>query len=169
MRSRLAIRALVSNDTYSFRVLRQRLYIDLPSLFRYASDQQNTLLPPGIDIAAIKSLLTDENEGIAAYAGYFAVLLGDAAGMEPLLKYWQKIKGKGINREDSEETITILVYRAIGVLDDPQYIPVLQEIYGKMQEYEVRDFYWSIRTMTGPEILSLRKEIRDTHGMANLQ
>jgi hypothetical protein len=46
---------------------------------------------------------------------------------------------------------------------------VLREIYGKMQEYEISQFYWTIRIMSGPEILKFRKEIREKHGMTALR
>jgi hypothetical protein len=32
----------------------------------------------------------------------------------------------------------------------------------------VKDFYWTIRTMTGPQILALRKKIREEVGIAHL-
>jgi len=35
--------------------------------------------------------------------------------------------------------------------------------------YDVRNFYWSIRAMHGPEILKLRKRIRDEVGMEMLK
>ena len=42
---------------------------------------------------------------------------------------------------------------------------MLREIYGKLQEYEISEFYWTIRIMSGPEILKFRnEEIRDTAG-----
>ena len=118
-------------------------------------------MPKGIDLETIKPLMKDESDEIAAYAGYFAVLLGESSGMEPLLKFWRK-------NEDAE-SLSVLVYRAIGSLDDSQYIPILREIYEKLDEYEVRDFYWHIRRMTGSAILPFRKEIRDKHGMDVLQ
>jgi len=39
----------------------------------------------------------------------------------------------------------------------------------KVPQHEVRDFYWTIRVMTGPEVLRLRKEIRDQAGMEKLR
>ena len=33
----------------------------------------------------------------------------------------------------------------------------------------MKEFYWTIRFMTGPEVLKLRKEIRDQVGMAALR
>ena len=62
-----------------------------------------------------------------------------------------------------------LVYRAIAALNDPHSVPVLAEIFKHREEIDVRDFYWTIRTMKGPEILALRKQIRDEVGMDHLQ
>ncbi len=62
-----------------------------------------------------------------------------------------------------------MVYRAIAALNDPHSVPVLAEIFKHREEIDVRDFYWTIRTMKGPEILALRKQIRDEVGMDHLQ
>ena len=59
--------------------------------------------------------------------------------------------------------------RAVAVSDDPKYIPVLREIYGKLERYEALEFYWTIRIMTGPEILRFRKQVRDEVGISNLK
>ncbi len=50
-------------------------------------------------------------------------------------------------------------------------MPLLREIYAKVREdrLNLREFYWTIRVMSGPEILKLRKEIRDEHGMSSLR
>ena len=53
--------------------------------------------------------------------------------------------------------------------DDPRHIPVLREIYGKLQEYEMSEFYWTIRIMSGPEIVKFRKQVRDEVGPSRLQ
>ena len=48
-------------------------------------------------------------------------------------------------------------------------MPVLAEIYKDRDRLDVRDFYWTIRGMTGPEILAFRKQIRDEIGMDQLR
>ena len=169
MRSKLAIRALVSEEDYSFQILRRNIYLNVPeSGFVPSGQRSSQAVPPGIELESLRPLLEDENEEIAAYAGYFAVLLGDAGGMVPLLKYWEKVKDMPSVMWD-DGSAKVLVYRAVAVLDDPQYMPVLREIYGSLDEYRVRDFYWSIRGMTGAEILELRREMREKYGMENLQ
>lgn len=88
--------------------------------------------------------------------------MGEPEGMEPLLKYWRE------HQKGSDEW-TKLVYRAIAMTDNPQYIPILREIYGKLHEYETAEFYWTIRIMSGPEILKFRKQVRDEVGPSRLQ
>jgi len=171
-RSRLAIRSLVNTDDFSYQMLRNRLFVYSPSAMRsvsLSSQRNQQSAPQGLELESILPLLTDENEGIAAYAGYFAVLLGDATGMEPLLTYWRRTQTHAREVEDDERTIAALVYRAIGSLDDAKYVPILREIYGKMRDHEVRDFFQSIRNMTGEEITELRGEIQQKHGLSNLR
>lgn len=167
LRSKMVLQKLVS-EPYTLQILRGRIYLQLPSDFTtsFSSDRKKPTVPKGIDLETLKPLLESDNEEIAAYAGYFAVLLGDAAGMEPLLKFRQKIARSS---EDIDvELVNGLTYRAIAALNDPQYIPILREIYSGLEGSDVSDFYWSIRGMTGPEILKLRKEIRTEHGVNNL-
>jgi hypothetical protein len=117
--------------------------------------------PEGVTLEDVRPLLGDSNAEVAACAGYLAALLGDASGMEQLVHYWRR---HGENSSDWRK----LTYRAIASIDDPQYIPVLREVYGKLEEDEVTEFYWTIRIMSGPEILAFRKEIRDKIGTARL-
>ena len=179
LRSKLALLSLTDKRD-SLRILRRSLYLYQSNDFSRSNyGQEKTLkMPRGLELESIKPLISDENEEIAAYAGYFTVLLGDPSGMEPLLKYWRKSTTKATNANSDSDgmegygvnsSINSIAYSAIASLDDPQYIPILREIYGKLGEYEVRDFYWTIRSMTGPEILKFRKELRDKHGMENLR
>jgi hypothetical protein len=117
--------------------------------------------PEGLTLADVRPLVSDSNAEVAACAGYLMALLGDSSGMEPLLQYWRQ---RGENSGEWKK----LVYRAIAVTDDPKYIPVLREVYGKLQQYEMTEFYWTIHTMSGPEILTFRKEIRDKVGASRL-
>jgi hypothetical protein len=94
--------------------------------------------------------------------------MGEPGGLPPLVDYW-----KGQSRQD--EHWTKLVYQSITVLDDSSYVPVLTEIYQHMagqerfDERDVATFYWTIRLMTGADILPLRKRIRDEVGLEILQ
>jgi HEAT repeat protein len=131
----------------------------------YSSRQSGTPIvpkpPEGLTLDDVRPLVGDANAEAAACAGYLMALLGDTSGMEPLLQYWRQ------HNESSSEWKK-LVYRAIAVSDDPKYIPVLREIYGKLDQYEMSEFYWTIRIMTGSEILAFRKQIRDEVGAAQL-
>jgi hypothetical protein len=88
--------------------------------------------------------------------------LGEPAGLTPLVKQW---------RADESSLWTPLVYHAIASLDDASQAAVLVEIYegSEHNALNVRDFYWTIRSMTGPKLLELRKRIRDEVGMDQLR
>ncbi len=118
--------------------------------------------PDGLMVEDVRPLLSDSDAEVAACAGYLLVLLGESDGMEPLLRYWRQ-------HAESRDEWSKLVYRAIAVADDSQQIAVLREIYGKLQQYEMSEFYWTIRIMSGSEILKFRKQIRDEVGASRLQ
>lgn len=165
-RSKIALKVLV-NGVSGLEFLRDRIFLSVSVYGNdsepYTSGQPIVPHPPkGLKVDDVKPLVEDSNPEIAAYAGYLTALFADPAGMEPLLAYWKQ-QGK------QNSTISTLIYRAAAVLDDPKYIPELREVYDKLQEYELGRFYWTIRIMTGPEILKFRKEIRDKHGMSKLQ
>jgi HEAT repeat protein len=119
--------------------------------------------PPGLTTGQLLPLLRHTDPKVAAYAGYLLALLGEPQGLDKLLGYW---------REDttSRDSNTQLVYRAIAALDDSRQLPVLEKIYRKkVSEDQVADFYWTIRAMTGPEILKFRQRIRNQVGMEKLR
>ncbi len=116
--------------------------------------------PRGLEPDQVRRLVNSQDPETAAYAGYLLALYGDGDGMPALIQYWRDQQGSSSAR---------LVYRAIAAVDDPQYIPLLREIYAGFEStYETREFYWTIRIMNGPEILQFRKQIRDEVGMSNL-
>lgn len=126
------------------------------------------IVPAGLSADDLRPLLEQDRPAVRANAGYLLCLLGEPDGLAPLLTHW-KAHGRG----DAE--LTKLVYRAIAALDDSQQVPILAEIYQTLaaseysSEQEVSAFYWTIRSMTGPEILALRKRIRDEFGADVLQ
>ncbi len=128
-------------------------------------------LPPDLKPEHLRPLLDQGDPALAAQAGYLLVLLGDASGLEPLLRQWRALDtpAEELALPRDPDSLRRLVYRAIAALDDSSRIDVLREIYGTLDEYEVRDFYWTIRVMTGPEMLQFRKEIRDEVGMEQLR
>lgn len=119
--------------------------------------------PPGVTGAMVEPLLADSDPDVAGYAGYLMCVLGDRRGLDPVVHAWQS------HRDD--DTWRRLAYRSIAVINDDNLTPTLAEMYGTFQkgEYGIGDFYWTIRIMNGPQILKLRKRIRDEVGMAGLQ
>jgi hypothetical protein len=103
-----------------------------------------------------------------ACAGYLLCLMGEPEGLPLLMDYWK-------DQARHDEHWTNLVYQSITALDDSSYVPVLTDIYQQMagqerfDEREVATFYWTIRMMTGADILPLRKRIRDEVGLEILQ
>jgi hypothetical protein len=65
------------------------------------------------------------------------------------------------------------VYRALALQDDAGNLATLEGIYTRMRSEtgngDVRDFYWSIRGMSDPGAVALRKQIRDEVGMDSLR
>jgi HEAT repeat protein len=120
-------------------------------------------VPAGLQLQPLTALMNDSDPDIAGYAGYLAALLGERRGMESLLK--------AARAHGFESDWASLVYRAITKLDDDSQTPVLEEIYKSFgqQKWLAREFYWTIRAMHGPNILKLRKRIRDEVGMDQLR
>jgi len=164
---KLALAYLVEGPA-GVRPLRGSIYMNYSSAeFHLDNDSSGAPIipeaPAGLKPEHVRPFLNDSDPKTAAYAGYFLALLGGPEGMEKLLRYWRSL--------ETDYEVYRLVYRAIAVLDDPQYIPILREIYGNFEpdDYNLRAFYWTIRIMSGPEILELRKQIRDEVGMSNLR
>jgi hypothetical protein len=165
-RRKFALKYLV-HGTDGLQVLRNEIYLDGSwNSVSYSISRNGTPIvpqaPPGVKVEDVRPLLADDDPEVAACAGYLTALLGDADGLDPLLAHWRKQRG---NTDEWNK----LVYQAIAVTDQPKYLPVLQDIYHKLSQYEVSEFYWTIRIMSGPEILRFRKQIRDDVGAEKLQ
>ncbi|HJT34812.1 MAG TPA: HEAT repeat domain-containing protein [Pirellulales bacterium] len=121
-------------------------------------------VPAGLEAGDVRPFLTDADRALAAFAGYLLTQLGEADGLEPLLQQW-RAEGAASN------LWTPLVYHALAALDDSRHADLLVEIYDRSEHngVDMRDFYWTIRSMTGPEVLQLRKRIRDEIGMDQLR
>jgi hypothetical protein len=121
--------------------------------------------PTGLKPEMVRPMLKDTDPSNAACAGYLLCLLGDKSGLGPLVKHW-----KESNQRDGDWRR--LVYRAVAALDDDSLVPVLDDVYqsfGTDGRYYVREFYWTVRGMKGPNILKLRKKVRDEVGMDQLR
>jgi HEAT repeat protein/thioredoxin-like negative regulator of GroEL len=151
------------------RIVEGEMYLNYsnPQLeFRIFSEGSAvTIEPPaGVTAPMLDPLLKDPELENVAYASYLLCLLGQQQGTDTVVHWWQG------HRDD--ETWRRLAYRAIALTGDDGRTPVLEEIYAtydKRNGYEVRDFYWTIRVMKGPQVLKLRKRIRDEIGMAQLR
>jgi hypothetical protein len=115
----------------------------------------------------VRPLLKDDDPDTAAAAGYLLALLGESDGLDAVLRRW-----RSADADDSEWPLRVAA--AISALDDPTKVPVLEEIYKKLAAsrngtYYLKQFYWTIRSMHGSEVLKLRKKMRDEVGMDNLR
>ena len=162
-RQKLALAYFV-NGTGVLREIRGEIYVQLDRE-EYSTRTNAPIVPKppaGLQVSQLLPLVSDPDPAVAAQAGYLLALMGQSRGLEPLVRYAQQ-QGK------SNSQLQRLAYRAIAVLDDSNQIPLLRKIYAGLSQYEVSEFYWTIRIMTGPEILKFRKQIRDEVGMNQLQ
>ncbi len=130
----------------------------------YSSDRGPIIPTPpaGVTPDDVRPLLTHADPQTRAYAGYVLALAGEKEGLDVLLRYFSEA---GRQQRGMEK----LVYRAIAKQNAGEHLPLLREMYAGMDEYDVGDFYWTIRIMSGDDVLRFRKEIRDKFGIGNLR
>lgn len=160
-RQLLGILTLVEVDSYRLSRIRDQFYLS-HSVSNSYNDSSGPIIPTapeGVMAADVEPLLTHDDLQVRAYAGYVLATLGERKGLEPLLQYWRE---EGV---DSSSDLNRLVYRAISKLNAGDQIETLRTIYESIDEYRLDEFYWTIRIMSGDDVLRLRKEIRDTHGV----
>ncbi len=112
-------------------------------------------LPDGITADHVRPFEDSEDADVRLSASYLMCLAGQPGYLDYVVESW--IPG---SYDDERRR---LVYRAIAASNDPQYVPVLEQVYREMAEQDISsmaEFYWTIRSMTGPDILALRKRIR---------
>ena len=118
-----------------------------------------------IDPALFPGLAGDTHPAVVrALANYLLVLLDQPAALQPLLALGDDPFGK-------TDTWRQLAYRAIAAADSDKHHDLLTRFYEhyRAQNADLRDFYWTIRTMSAPDILQLRGRIRKEVGMDNLR
>ena len=137
------------------------------------SETKKTELPAELKAEQVLPFLRSGQEKTAAYAGYLLCMLDHEEGLPVLLRYWEAHAAR-------DAVVSRLVYQAIAQLNSESHVPLLARIYQQFQNndtddnshaaegFSVKDFYWTIRTMTGPQILALRKKIREEIGIAHL-
>jgi hypothetical protein len=126
-------------------------------------------VPAGLERDVVRELVRDSDPVTAAAAGYLLALLGDPAGLPALVRHWRE------SARDDGDWVR-LVAMAVASLDDDARVPVLEEVYRELTREGsdrrdtslIRDFYWTIRPLAGPNALRLRKAIRDEIGMGAL-
>jgi HEAT repeat protein len=114
---------------------------------------------------AVRPFLRSPNPRTAALAGYLLAVLREPEGLEPLVRYWRAQPRK-------DDVWVRLVYRAVSALGDDSRVALLEEVYRNLQHdqpYELPEFYWTIRAMDGPNVLRLRKQIRQDVGIDALR
>ena len=180
--TQLAVSALTGHETAMRKValpylagasdrlhyLRATIYLGYSSLLNEvrSSDEQFAPLelPKGLTADHLKPLLAAGEPETIAYAGYLLALSQDRAGLNALIKHWRE-------KAHNDDSWKRLVYRGVAAVGDDSLTPVLEEIYKTYsnEDYRMREFYWTIRTMDGPNILKLRKQIRQDVGMERLR
>jgi len=120
--------------------------------------------PADLKAELLVPLLGDPDPRAAARAAYLLATLKDSAGLDTLIRYWRE-------QARDDHAVRRMVYRAITALNDDSRTAVLEEVYRTYakDDYWLRDFYWTIRSMSGPNVLALRKQIRDEVGMESLR
>ena len=123
-------------------------------------------LPKGVTFELVKPFLDHKDPEVAAMAGYLTSIYGEPTGLPPLLKYWKTEKGKEVDYygQRNLEELQKNVYRAIAYLNATEHTDVLREIFEKYDRFDLSEFYWTIRIMSGDEIVKLRKEVRTKAG-----
>ncbi len=133
----------------------------------FSGEEKKEELPKELTAGHLRPFLTSKDDETVAQAAYLLAMVGEPEGMDRLIARWRKAR----QTPDGEQWENLLI-EAIAASDDPRHVPIIEEIYRAMTDertYEVRDLYWSIRSMHGPEILKLRKKIRDEVGMDQLR
>lgn len=156
---------LIGSDG-SLQQLRGTIYISYsrPSRSRTGDDGKPLLpeYPKGLDPQILTTIMNGADEDLRPMAAYLLALQKDRKALDYLIAYW---------RTHADGEWRDLTYRAIAVMNDDSLTPVLEEIYRTYQgsQYDIREFYWTIRKMQGPKVLTLRKQIRQDVGMDQLR
>lgn len=121
-------------------------------------------IPDELTLEGVRPFLQHESIEVRAQAAALMAMLGDASQIDLIIQSWRRA-GQG-----ESGVWRNLVCMAIAEADDPKLVPVLEEIYQSIgqESNDVRKFYWTIRSMHGPEALQLRKRIRNDVGLPTL-
>lgn len=137
----------------------------LSSSFRPGRSELVPRVPAGLDRGVLRRLLHDADPEVPPAAAYLLCVLGDAAALPPLVRYWREHPDEG--------GWTDKLALAVASLDDDANVPILEEVYEQLSadaersgsKPQFRSLYWISRPLTGPNALRLRKRIRADVGM----
>ena len=118
--------------------------------------------PEGLQSSDIERLVDHKDLGTRGLVNYLQVLMKESKEIDTLLEYFAE--------NDSDE-VAKLVYQAISVIDDDKLSSHLDEIYeqhAKDSNWFAGPFYWTIRPMSGQNVLKLRSRMRREIGLENL-
>ena len=118
-------------------------------------------LPEGITSVQLINVSNNAAPDVLAQAGYLLTLMDDPRYFDHLINYWKAHSTNPAYRQ--------LAYRAISHHNDPAHAKILEQMYDDIRNEPypnstIKDFYWSIRIMTGSEALELRQRIREEQG-----
>jgi HEAT repeat protein len=172
----------LTSDSASLSSLRKALplHANTPAFTKLTTafgNSANTLsepipaLPKAVTPQLLLPLLKANDPELAALAGFALALLDEPAGISPLLNYWR-------NQAANTQSWDKRVYQAVAQLDLDSQVPALEKIYSSARSAShstyrdmsiVKDMYWTIRGMEGPNARRLRQRIRGEVGMPFLR
>jgi hypothetical protein len=168
-------------DSASLARLRDALYLqtESPALAELAAvlsgrdslAEPSPTLPKAITPDMLRPLLKAADPELAALAGHALALLGGPEGLEALLGHWRR-------RAAKDQAWDKRVYQAVAHVGDDSKVSALEQIYAGARSAGassytdasvIKDLYWSIRGMDGPNARRLRQRIRNEVGMPFLR
>ena len=121
---------------------------------------------PRVDIADILPLVEHQDSAVVAMATFVLVVLGEDVDLAPLEREARK---EGLGGYLSGATDLLVL--AIAFRGHDQDVSILEEVYDAIRsgsQWTLRDLYWKIRIMSGPNVLKLRKRMREEVGISKL-
>ncbi len=112
--------------------------------------------PEGVTVEQVRPFLASEDAATRAAAACVLTLLREVGHVQTVVDYWL--------RSTDDKAARRLAWQTIAAANSASHVPVLEQIYQQLKadaySSDVGEFYWTIRIMTGPDVLALRKQIR---------
>lgn len=119
-----------------------------------------------VDADTLLPLLDHPDSDVVARATYTLIVLGEDVDLGPLER---QARREGI--DPYLGGTTDLLVKAIAFRNHDDDTAIIEEIYESMNKansYLIRELYWKIRIMSGPQALQLRQRIRQEVGTSKL-